>query len=117
ALLILLCIPTADADRANCFAVQHDWQATSDSGDIAEGDNAEVVRRNRILEDLARSLKAHRGPCLTLRHFDRTDLRAVHALEVNQMSTVVEHRDYHGPFVFGRLGFSGGGHFLRRCEA
>jgi len=68
--------PASDADRANRVTVGHHRQAAPDRGDIADGDNGQVVPCDRILEVLARPLKTHRGAGLALRHFDRTDLRA-----------------------------------------
>ena len=46
-------------------------QAAPGRGDIAEGDNGQVVPCDRILEVLARPLKVHRRAGFALRHFDR----------------------------------------------
>ena len=68
ALLVLPRISAAYADRANRFTVEHDRQAASDRGDIAKGDNEQMVRCYASSKSLLGRLKrtAVRAlPCAT----------------------------------------------------
>jgi len=43
-------------------------------------------------------------------------LRAVDALQIEQVAAIIDHRDDHVPVVLLRLGFGGGGDFFRAVE-
>ena len=63
-----------------------------------------------------RALESLCGARLLDRHLDAAGLRAVDALQIEQVSAVIDHRYHYVPVVFPGLGLCGGRHFLRSVQ-
>ena len=116
ALLVLRARAAARADRADHFSVQHDRQAALYGGDVIQGDHVRLAHIDRVLEGLGWPLEVKSGARLALRHLDASDLRAVHAAQVHEVSSVIDDHKNHGPVVLGSFRLAGCGHFLRERQ-
>jgi glutathione S-transferase len=110
-LLVLMGLHAGDPDGADALVLVHDRQRAldQDSGGKA-GEGRPVL--HPILEELARTLGQRRGPGLADRHFRGDRAGAVHALEAEKMSALVDDGDGHIPPVFQGLGLAGLQNFL-----
>src|SRR6516164_3808480 len=110
-LLVLVGLHARDADRADAFVLVHDRQRALDQ------DPGRKARKSRpvlhaILEEFARTLGQRRGSGFADRHFRGDWAGAVHALEAEQVSALIDDGARHIPPVFHGFGLAGLQNFL-----
>src|SRR4029077_18655898 len=87
----------AYADSAHQLAVEHDRQAALDGRGARQLHTDGSAAAHSVLQRFRRTFEPHRRGGLFLRYDQAADLRSVHALQVDEMSAIVDHADYHGP--------------------
>src|SRR4029079_11201435 len=100
--------PPARADRANDLAAYHDGHsALGGNRFFRKGEECGVAGCVLIGKGLARPPEYDGRPCVGLRNLGGSELRAIHALEINELTCWSDNRNSHMPIILP--GFRDGG--------
>src|SRR6266516_7124477 len=106
----LLIGAAACPDRADDLSVHDNRNAAFGCHrSFRKGRECPITRGVLIREDFARTPEQHGGACLGLGNLDRSQMRAVHLLEVDELARRSHDGERHAPVVLLGLGNRGGG--------
>jgi hypothetical protein len=106
----------AHADRADELAVHYNGQTAFHRHGPRQLHDDNPPSGHGFFERLSRPLEENRARRFLLRNGYARHLRAIHALEINQVAAIVHNGNDHGPVVLSRFCVSGGGDLFGRFQ-